>query len=135
MATRHPGDRRPRSTAGSGRACAPTMASTVAQDALFDHAHDLRATSARQVLRTPASGERGVPRCSPPEVLEFATVEGARCANLADRVGTLTPGKEADLVLLRADQASLWPMSNAAGTVANMIIRNVETVFIGGAGA
>jgi 5-methylthioadenosine/S-adenosylhomocysteine deaminase len=80
------------------------------------------------------SGERGVPpllTCR--EVLEFATVEGARCANLADRVGTLTPGKEADLVLLRADQASLWPMSNAAGTVANMMNPgNVETVFIGG---
>jgi cytosine/adenosine deaminase-related metal-dependent hydrolase len=80
------------------------------------------------------SGERGVPpllTCR--EVLEFATVEGARCANLADRVGTLTPGKEADLVLLRADQASLWPVNNAVGTVVNMMNPgNVETVFIGG---
>ena len=45
----------------------------------------------------------------------------------------MTPGKEADLVLLRADQASLWPMSNAVGTVVNMMNPgNVETVFIGG---
>jgi 5-methylthioadenosine/S-adenosylhomocysteine deaminase len=79
-------------------------------------------------------GERGVPAlltCR--EVLEFATIEGARCANLADKVGTLTPGKEADLVLLRADRASLWPMSNAMGTVVNMMNPgNVETLFIGG---
>jgi 5-methylthioadenosine/S-adenosylhomocysteine deaminase len=80
------------------------------------------------------SGERGVsPLLTCREVLEFATVEGARCANLADKVGTLTPGKEADLVLLRADRASLWPMSNAVGTVVNMMNPgNVETVFIGG---
>jgi 5-methylthioadenosine/S-adenosylhomocysteine deaminase len=80
------------------------------------------------------SGERGVPpllTCR--EVLEFATIEGARCANLGDRVGTLTPGKEADLVLLRADRASLWPMSNAVGTVVNMMNPgNVETVLIAG---
>jgi 5-methylthioadenosine/S-adenosylhomocysteine deaminase len=45
----------------------------------------------------------------------------------------LTPGKEADLVLLRADRASLWPMSNAVGTVVNMMNPgNVETVLIGG---
>jgi 5-methylthioadenosine/S-adenosylhomocysteine deaminase len=79
-------------------------------------------------------GERGVPpllTCR--DVLEFATIEGARCANLADKVGTLTPGKEADLVLLRTDQASLWPMSNAVGTVVNMMnAGNVETVFIAG---
>jgi cytosine/adenosine deaminase-related metal-dependent hydrolase len=79
-------------------------------------------------------GERGVPpllTCR--DALEFATIEGARCANLADRVGTLTPGKEADLVLLRADQANLWPLNNAVGTVVNMMNPgNVETVFIGG---
>jgi cytosine/adenosine deaminase-related metal-dependent hydrolase len=79
-------------------------------------------------------GDRGAPpllTCR--EVLEFATIEGARCANLADKVGTLTPGKEADIVLLRADTASLWPLNNAVGTVVNMMSPgNVETVFIRG---
>jgi cytosine/adenosine deaminase-related metal-dependent hydrolase len=79
-------------------------------------------------------GERGLsPLLTCRDLIEFATIEGARCANLADRVGTLTPGKEADLVLLRADTASLWPLSNAVGTVVNMMNPgNVETVFIGG---
>ena len=67
------------------------------------------------------------------EALEFATIEGARCANLDAKVGTLTPGKEADLVLLQADRLSLWPLNNAFGTVVNLMNPgNVETVFIAG---
>jgi 5-methylthioadenosine/S-adenosylhomocysteine deaminase len=87
-----------------------------------------------QIYERRRRGERGAPplvTCR--DVLEFATIEGARCANLADRVGTLTPGKEADLVLLRTDTASLWPINNAVGTVVNMMTPgNVETVFVGG---
>src|SRR5262249_50547755 len=55
------------------------------------------------------------------EVLEFATIEGARCANLDSKIGTLTPGKEADVVMLRADRLSLWPLNNAPGTVVNLM--------------
>ncbi len=35
------------------------------------------------------------------QVLEFATVGGAANCNLAHKVGSLTPGKEADVVLVR----------------------------------
>jgi cytosine/adenosine deaminase-related metal-dependent hydrolase len=67
------------------------------------------------------------------EVLEFATIEGARCANLDSKIGTLTPGKEADVVMLRADRLSLWPLNNAPGTVVNLMNPgNVDTVFIAG---
>jgi 5-methylthioadenosine/S-adenosylhomocysteine deaminase len=67
------------------------------------------------------------------EVLEFATIEGARCANLDDRIGTLTPGKDADIVMLRADRLSLWPLNNAPGAVVNLMNPgNVDTVFISG---
>jgi 5-methylthioadenosine/S-adenosylhomocysteine deaminase len=67
------------------------------------------------------------------EVLEFATIEGARCANLDSKIGTLTPGKEADIVMLRADRLSLWPLNNAPGTVVNLMNPgNVDTVFIAG---
>jgi 5-methylthioadenosine/S-adenosylhomocysteine deaminase len=67
------------------------------------------------------------------DMLEFATLEGARCAGLDRRTGTLSPGKEADLVLLRADGFSLWPLNNAAGTVVNLMNPgHVEGVFIAG---
>jgi len=67
------------------------------------------------------------------DVLEFATIAGARCANLDGRTGSITPGKDADLLLLRADELGLWPLNNAPGTVVNLMNPgNVEAVFIAG---
>ena len=67
------------------------------------------------------------------DVLEFATIEGARCAGLDSKTGSITPGKEADLVLLQADRLNVWPLNNAAGSVVNLMgTSNVESVFIAG---
>ncbi len=67
------------------------------------------------------------------EVLEFATLEGARCAHLEHKVGTLTPGKEADIVLLRADRLHVWPLNNAPGAVVTLMNpSNVDTVLVAG---
>ncbi len=86
------------------------------------------------LLQRARNGEKNLPpllTCR--EVLEFATVEGARCALLDRKVGTLTPGKEADVVLLSADRLNVWPLNNAPGAVVNLMNPgNVETVFIAG---
>ena len=67
------------------------------------------------------------------EVLEFATVEGARANGLERKVGTLTPGKDADLILLRTDRLNVMPMNNAVGAVVtSMGPQNVDTVLIAG---
>jgi len=67
------------------------------------------------------------------DVLAFATNDGARCANLDRKVGALAPGKEADIVLLRAHAPSLWPLNNAPGTVVNLMHPgHVECVLIAG---
>jgi cytosine/adenosine deaminase-related metal-dependent hydrolase len=67
------------------------------------------------------------------EVLECATVNGAACAGLADKCGSLTPGKDADIVMIRTDDINLYPSNNAIGTVvAAADTRNVDTVIIGG---
>ena len=67
------------------------------------------------------------------DVLECATVNGAACAGLADKIGSIAPGKEADIVLIRAGDLNLFPSNNALGTVVQAADRsNVETVIIGG---
>jgi 5-methylthioadenosine/S-adenosylhomocysteine deaminase len=67
------------------------------------------------------------------EVLECATVNGAACAGLSAKCGSLSPGKEADIVMVRTDDFNLYPSNNAYGTVvAAADIKNVDTVIIGG---
>jgi cytosine/adenosine deaminase-related metal-dependent hydrolase len=87
-----------------------------------------------QVLQRGRKGEQNLPAlltCR--DMLEFATIEGARCANIDSKVGTLAPGKDADIVMLRADRLDVWPLNNAAGAVVNLMNpRHVEAVFIAG---
>ena len=97
----------------------------------------MRTVFAFQHMQIFARAHSGVPDLPPRltcrEVLEFATIEGARCADLDGKTGTLTPGKDADIVMLRADRLSLWPLNNAYGTVVNLMNPgNVDAVFIAG---
>jgi hypothetical protein len=67
------------------------------------------------------------------DLLEFATIEGARANGLADRTGTLTPGKEADIIMLRTDRPNIFPINDPIGAVVwGMDTSNVDTVFVGG---
>jgi cytosine/adenosine deaminase-related metal-dependent hydrolase len=67
------------------------------------------------------------------EVLEFATIEGARVCGLEDRTGSLTPGKQADVVVIRGDDTNTYPVIDPVSTVVLQAdTRNVDTVFIAG---
>jgi len=67
------------------------------------------------------------------DILYCATMGGARCAGLDDKIGSLAPGKEADLLVIRADEINLYPSNNAIGTVVQAAERsNIDTVIIGG---
>jgi len=67
------------------------------------------------------------------DMLYCATTAGARCAGLDDKIGSLAPGKEADLLMIRADDINLYPSNNAVGTVVQAAERsNIDTVIIGG---
>jgi 5-methylthioadenosine/S-adenosylhomocysteine deaminase len=67
------------------------------------------------------------------DVLYCATMGGAHCAGLDDKIGSLAPGKEADLIVIRTDDINLYPSNNAIGTVVQAAERsNVDTVVIGG---
>lgn len=56
-------------------------------------------------------------RLSCKDVVEFATVQGARAVGLDDVVGSLTPGKQADIILVKADDLSMTPMNNPYGAL------------------
>jgi 5-methylthioadenosine/S-adenosylhomocysteine deaminase len=67
------------------------------------------------------------------EVLQMATVHGAEGAGLADRTGTLTPGKQADVVVIDAGGPNMAPlMDPVAAVVLSADVSNVETVIVDG---
>jgi len=67
------------------------------------------------------------------QVIEMATVAGAESARLLNKVGTLTPGKEADIIVLDARTINTWPMNNVPGTIVTMMNpRHVRDVLIAG---
>lgn len=67
------------------------------------------------------------------EALEWATLGGARMLGLEHRIGSLTPGKQADLVLLRSDGLGLTPVIDPAASVLfHAGPGAVDTVLVGG---
>jgi cytosine/adenosine deaminase-related metal-dependent hydrolase len=67
------------------------------------------------------------------DVLEFATIDGAKACALDDKIGSLTPGKQADIILIRTDQVNVAPVVDPVATVViSADTSNVDTVIIGG---
>ena len=82
--------------------------------------------------RTQASTQGKQP-ISTRDVLLCATIDGARANGLDSKVGTLTPGKEADIILLRTDRMNVTPLNDpVTAVVAGMDTGNVDTVIIAG---
>ena len=68
------------------------------------------------------------------EVLNFATQGGATAAWLGDKVGSLTPGKAADVILVRTDVYGMQPLNYPAGAIVESGHPFlVDTVFVDGA--
>jgi len=74
------------------------------------------------------------PRVMPPEqALEMATINGARGAGLADRIGSIEVGKEADFVLFDATVPEWQPLYNPVSNLVYSATGNtVKHVFVGG---
>ncbi len=67
------------------------------------------------------------------DVLRFATQEGANDLKLGSKVGSLTPGKEADIIILDAEAINVHPLNVVPGAVVSLMERsNVETVIVAG---
>lgn len=67
------------------------------------------------------------------DVLDYATIQGARALGLDAKIGTLTPGKQADIILLDARALNVAPLNNVPGAVVSLMERsNVDTVIVAG---
>ena len=67
------------------------------------------------------------------EALRWITIEGARMLGRADSIGSLTPGKKADLVVIDANALNLFPVHDPVSTVLMQAsIANIEAVMIDG---
>ena len=67
------------------------------------------------------------------EALEWATIGGARALRMEHLVGSLTPGKKADIILLDAGALNLFPVHDPVHSVVQQACAfNVDTVFVNG---
>jgi cytosine/adenosine deaminase-related metal-dependent hydrolase len=108
----------------------PSLSVDVETNVPNDMFNQMRSVLALQRAIATAQGKEPV---STREVLGFATIEGARANGLDAKVGTLTPGKQADVILLRTDRINVTPLNDpATAVVAGMDTGNVDTVLIAG---
>jgi len=80
------------------------------------------------------SGDEGHPALMrTADAIRHATIEGAKGLRLDKKTGSLTPGKDADIILLDAEAINVAPLNNAAGAVVTLMDRsNVDTVMVAG---
>ena len=66
-------------------------------------------------------------------VLEIGTLAGARALGLGDEVGSLTPGKAADILLIRADDLNVGPLAAVESAIVRTVTpANVDSVLVAG---
>jgi cytosine/adenosine deaminase-related metal-dependent hydrolase len=97
----------------------------------------MRATISLQhatVFDRKLAGKAGLPRLmSTRDVIRSATVEGARIAGLGGVTGSLEPGMQADVIMLRTDRPNIFPINDPIGAVVwGMDTSNVDQVFVAG---
>ncbi len=81
-----------------------------------------------------ALGEKDLPKMiSARDVIEFATIEGAKACGLDSKTGSLTPGKQADILLLRKNAINVLPVNDPLAAITlGMDGSNVDSVFVAG---
>jgi cytosine/adenosine deaminase-related metal-dependent hydrolase len=87
-----------------------------------------------EIFRRRSNGEPTDPDpLTPARLLQFATLGGAANAGLADQTGSLTPGKQADIVLIRADAPATTSAADPVATVTTTAHPGtIDTVIVAG---
>ena len=67
------------------------------------------------------------------QLLEIATIKGAEAIGLDSKIGSITAGKEADIIMLRTDSISMCPVNNPINSIImSANVSDVDTVLVGG---
>ena len=112
------------------RGLRPSLSVDVETNVPGDMFNQMRSVLGLQRTQAAAQGKAGI---TTRDILAFATVDGARANGLDAKVGTLTPGKQADLIMLRTDRLNVTPLNDpVTAVVAGMDTGNVDTVLIAG---
>lgn len=119
------------------RGISVSLGSDAVSIAPVDFFSQMRATYLLQRSSVPVLAHRDDPDTPAPlhirDVLRMATLGGAQAAQIDHLVGSLTPGKRADIVLLNTRTLNAGPVHHAAGTVVQMMdTSNVDTVLVDG---
>lgn len=112
------------------RGLSPSLSVDVETNVPSDMFNQMRSALALQRALATNSGKQ---QATARDVLAWATREGAKANGLESKVGTLTPGKRADITILRTDRINVTPLNDPyAAVVAGMDTGNVDTVLING---
>ncbi|MEV7283115.1 amidohydrolase family protein [Streptomyces sp. NPDC093252] len=113
----------------TGRALAAGLRPTLSVDDVPSAAGDLFSA-----MRTAFAVQRGLDGgLRSRDLLASATVDAAGSCGLGTRTGSITPGKDADLILLRTDDLTVFPVTDPAATVVSAGHPGlVDTVLVAG---
>ena len=113
----------------TGRVLSAGLRPTLSADDCPAAAGDLFAA-----MRTAFAVQRGLGgSLNSRDLLSFVTVDAAESCGLDGRTGSLTPGKAADIILLRADDPTVFPVTDPVGTIVTAGHPGlVDTVLVAG---
>ncbi|MEV6732908.1 amidohydrolase family protein [Streptomyces sp. NPDC051364] len=100
---------------------------------MFTQMRTLHALQRMRAVNAAYGTDRQPSRITTHDVLDFATLQGARTNGLAGVTGSLTPGKKADLLVIQAEDLNNMPLNDPIGTIVlGSDPRNISTVLING---
>ncbi|WP_089104474.1 amidohydrolase family protein [Streptomyces hyaluromycini] len=100
---------------------------------MFTQMRALHAIQRMRAVNGVHGTDRQPSRITTHDVLDFATLQGARTNGLAGVTGSLTPGKKADLLVIRAEDLNNMPLNDPIGTIVlGSDARNISAVLIDG---
>ncbi|MFC5219788.1 amidohydrolase family protein [Streptomyces coerulescens] len=113
----------------TGRALAAGLRPTLSIDVVPSVAGDMFSA-----MRAAFAAQRGLDGgLRSRDLLQFATVNAAQSCGLDTRTGSITPGKDADIILLRADDLTVFPVTEPVATIVSAGHPGlVDTVLVAG---